>query len=232
MNNDPITPGTYVHLLNIPKEPIDPHMLAEAEKLVRAGYTFEERVPNAIAIDGNDAAQRYRLTDEQTRVFGAALAKVRAENEYGTGSEMGRMMAIALDPNPLKTWEERQALDAQKAFEKATKINAAEYIGWVSWPKHGDDGFFESVDAVRKHCAAQGLALPTFVWACLRDPFRLNADWILDQALEEHHDGARGEVSSAEELRLQAFLDEWVAAQGIVSWHEDRSRAVMLGETS
>ena len=224
-----LVPGHYVKLFGIPlEEPIDPQELAGAEKLVRAGYTFTERVPNSIAIENDPDAKAYRLTDEQAHVFHAALMKVRAEREHGTGSEMSRMMAIALDPNPLKTAEERIALDAVRAFERAKKIDATEYSGWVSWPGHGDDGFFESVDELRKHCARQGMALPAFVWACTPEPLRLEANWILDQALLEHHDGARGEVSSSEELRLQKFLDEWCAAQGIVSWHEDRTRAVML----
>jgi hypothetical protein len=146
----------------------------------------------------------------------------------GAGSELGRMMAHVFDPQPHETWEQRIARQDREAFEKATKVDAKDYTGWVSWPTHGpDEGFFESIEALRKYCAGY-CALPTFVWACTREPLSLNANWILDQALEEHHDGAWGEASSAEELRLQAMLDEWAAAQGIVSWNEDRSRAVML----
>jgi hypothetical protein len=229
VKNEPtIVPDHYVNLFVIPEEPIDPHMLAEAEKLVRAGYTFHRNPIDVIEIEGDPDAKSYKLTSEQMRVFGAALVKVKAESEFGVGSEMSRMMAIALDPNPLATAERRIAQEAERAFERATKVNAVDYSGWVSWPGHGNDGFFESVDAVRKHCAQHGLALPPFVWACTREPLSLNADWILDDALQEHHDGARGEVSSDEERRLQKFLDEWCAAQEIVSWNEDRTRAVML----
>ena len=60
------------------------------------------------------------------------------------------------------------------------------------------------------------MPVPEFVWACTPKPLKLDADGILDQALEEHFDGARGNISDAEEARLQAFLDEWAAAQEIV----------------
>lgn len=146
----------------------------------------------------------------------------------GAGSELGRMMHAVLNPNP-ETWEQAEARREAESFAKATKIDAKDYTGWVSWPGVGNgEGYFESIDALLGQCKTSGVPTPPFVWACTPEPFKLNADWILDQALEEHYDGARGEISDAEEKRLQAFLDEWAAAQKIVSWHEDRTRAVLL----
>lgn len=152
-----------------------------------------------------------------------------ANTAFGAGSELARMMHAALDPSP-ETWEQRIARMEQEAFAKATKIDAKDYTGWVSWAKHGDDGdgFFESINELRSYCVNNKLVVPEYVWACIPEPFKLNADWILNQALEEHHDGARGEISKVEEERLQAFLDEWAAAQEIVSWHEDRTRVVLF----
>jgi len=147
---------------------------------------------------------------------------------FGAGSDVTTIVLATLDTQRRETWQEREARRDREAFEKATKIDAKDYDGWVSWPGRGQDGFFESVDELRAHCVSGKLALPSFVWACTREPFKLDADHILDQALEEHHDGARGEVSSAEEQRLQTLLDEWTAKQNIVSWHEDRERVVML----
>jgi hypothetical protein len=147
---------------------------------------------------------------------------------FGAGSELGRMMHAALNPNP-ETWEQRLARNEQEYFAKATKIDAKDYTGWVSWPGHGpNNGYFKSVDELLTFCANNKLDAPQWVWACTPEPLKLHADWILDQALEEHYDGARGEISDAEEKRLQAFLDEWAMAQKIVSWHEDRTRAVLL----
>jgi hypothetical protein len=148
----------------------------------------------------------------------------------GHGTELAHMMHAVLNPKPAETWQEREARQEQEDFAKATKIDAKDYSGWVSWPRvwPKEEGFFESVDDLIRYCADHELNSPTFVWACTPDPLKLDADWILDQALEEHHDGARGEISASEEKRLQAFLDVWAAAQNIVSWHEDRTRAVMM----
>jgi hypothetical protein len=147
----------------------------------------------------------------------------------GVGSEAGRMMHAALNPKPDETWQEREARQEQEDFAKATKIDAKDYTGWVSWRGHGpNNGYFESVDDLIRYCADHELNSPTFVWACKPDPLKLDADWILDQALEDHHKGARDEISDTEDARLQAFLDEWCAAQKIVTWREDRTRAVMM----
>lgn len=198
----------------------------------RDGFTIQVHgdVPQE-ALDGLVAAIPVR-----TVIIGAgpnvhAMPAPTAEDVsqmFGAGSEAATMAHAALKHKPYETWQEREARRDQESFDKATKIDAEDYTGWVSWPGRGDDGFFESVDELRAHCTIHKLALPPFVWACTREPFKLDADHILDQALEEHHDGARGEVSTAEEERLQKFLDEWCAVQEIVSWHEDRTRAVML----
>lgn len=174
--------------------------------------------------------------EAELALFGPPAEPVRVEiirsvkdvdARFAAGSEAARMMHAALNPNP-ETWEQRIARMEREAFEKATKIDAKDYTGWVSWPGHGDDGYFESVEALIEHCASHELNSPRYVWACIPQPFKLDADEILDNALEEHFDGARGEISKSEEKRLQAFLDEWAAAQKIVSWREDRTRAVML----
>jgi len=147
---------------------------------------------------------------------------------FGDGSETGRMVHAALDTRKRETWKESEARRDREAFDKATKIDAKEYTGWVSWPGCGEDGFFKSVDALRKHCTEHELELPSFVWACTPDPMYLNEADILAAALEGHFDGALESISRAERERLQAFLDEWTAKQNIVSWHEDRTRAVIL----
>jgi hypothetical protein len=75
------TPGIAV-ALDIgqqPEPPIPAHALAEAEKLVRAGYVFEERVPNAIVNERDADAPLYMLTTEQMRIVHAAMVNVSRE---------------------------------------------------------------------------------------------------------------------------------------------------------
>ncbi len=146
----------------------------------------------------------------------------------GAGGEAHRMAQTILNPST-ETWDQKRARREQEAFAKAKKIAAKDYTGWVSWPGAPVNAqFFKSIDELREHCKKFDKPVPEFVWACTPEPLKLDADGILDQALEDHFDGARGNISEAEEARLQTFLDEWAAAQEIVSWHEDESRAVIL----
>ena len=146
---------------------------------------------------------------------------------FGAGSEAAIIAICALDTRKRETREEKEARLDRETFDKATKIDAKDYTGWVScslcW-----NGYFKSVDEVIVYCAENDLPRPKFVWACTSTPLKLDASDIIDAALEDHHEDARDNISDADEQRLQAFLDEWTAAQGIVSWSEDNTRAVML----
>ncbi len=148
---------------------------------------------------------------------------------FGAGSEVATMAIRALDTRTRETTDEYHARLNQEEFDKATKINANDYTGWVSWPVHGDnDGYFRSVDALLEHCANHEIKAPAFVWACTAEHLHINAAAILEDALEEHFEDAGDSITATELERLQTFLDEWTAAQRITSWHEDRTRAVML----
>ena len=117
-----------------------------------------------------------------------------------------------------------------EAFEKAEKIPASEYKGWVSVPGCDDEhGYFESVTELLSHCASTGQHAPVFVWACTPKPFRLDADAIVEQALEDHRECAKDNIPDEAIERLQLLLDGWTQATGIVSQYEDQTRAVMIG---
>jgi len=79
-----LSPGVVLRLFDIREEPIDPHMLAEAKKLVVAGYRFDERVENVIVKSDSACSlcgqsqenKTYKLTSEQSRAFIAALREI------------------------------------------------------------------------------------------------------------------------------------------------------------
>lgn len=128
-----------------------------------------------------------------------------------------------------QTHDEYRARLDREAFDKATKIDAKDYTGWVSRPGHDEDeAYFESVEALLVYCADNELPRPAFVWACKSFALHVNADFILEQALEEHAENAGDSITTTEVERLQAFLDEWAAKQDVVSWDKDRERAVMI----
>lgn len=124
-------------------------------------------------------------------------------------------------------------------FAKATKIDAEGYTGAVycrcgppSTSMVEDDGdeshmhltvadFFDA-------CREAGEEPPAWVWACVTETPRSDARWIVESALEDHHDGA-GDVITKEHLaKLDAFLRAWWADSGVVSYRVDYKRVVML----
>ena len=129
-----------------------------------------------------------------------------------------------------RTVDDMLAERQKVAFEKAEKIPASEYKGWVSVPGCEDeDGYFESVTELLSFCASTGQHAPVFVWACAPVLFRLDADAIVEQALEDHREGAKDNIPDEAIERLQLLLDGWTQATGIVSQYEDQTRAVMIG---
>jgi hypothetical protein len=119
----------------------------------------------------------------------------------------------------------------QNALDKATKVAAKDYDGGVFWSDVGpQEGYFVSVDDMLAHCEDEGVDPPAMVWGSRKVPFSLSAETILEHALEDHHEGAGEQITTAEGKRLQAFLDEWAEAQNINSFEEDRDIAVVVGE--
>jgi predicted RNA-binding Zn-ribbon protein involved in translation (DUF1610 family) len=114
----------------------------------------------------------------------------------------------------------------REAFDNAEKIHESAWGGPVYWDGHGpDDGHFTSVDAVREYCEDHGLDLPRYVNATEPHRLHLDADSILDSALEEHHEGA---YDQCDVDGLQKLLNGWCTAQKVTSYHEDPSRVVLL----
>lgn len=126
---------------------------------------------------------------------------------------------------------ERNAAD----FEKATKIPAREYTGWVCRPDAFNEpgyGYHASVEDMIDHLLMTDDDLPPFVWATTEQRLKLDANWILENALDEHHEDARDQISDEAEKALQAFLDEWVTRSdvNVISYAEDRTRAIVFDD--
>lgn len=56
----------------------------------------------------------------------------------------------------------------------------------------------------------------------------MNAEHVIENALDEHHEEARHKIADSEVERLQVFLNEWCAAQDVKSYFEDRDTAVII----
>jgi hypothetical protein len=121
----------------------------------------------------------------------------------------------------------------QARFEKSEKLTIEQYDGPVYWDGHSGnigDGYFSDIDALLDHCEQEGLDVPEYVWSCEPKEMKLSAEDIIERAVEEMYEDAYDSISEKSKIHLQLFLDTWCKEQNIVSWHDDRSRSVLLRE--
>lgn len=111
------------------------------------------------------------------------------------------------------------------AFEKAEKVSWRDYDGPVC--VNGDD-YHRDVEEFVERCLDDGESLPLYVWSCTALRLSLNAEDIIDSALEsgEHHEDAFEDIADLE--GLQKFLNEWCEKQTLESWGESHKVAVLL----
>lgn len=140
----------------------------------------------------------------------------------------------------LRCKECRELLDKakeRKRFEEAQKLSIEDYPEHpVYWEGHrGDMGgedsaYFSGIDAVLDYCENEGVDIPEYVWACSRKDLHLDAETILQDALERHSmDPENVDIPTKPHgERLQAFLDAWVKELDIHAWFQDKTRAVLL----
>jgi hypothetical protein len=129
-------------------------------------------------------------------------------------------------------------------FAAATKAPEAEWTGPVWWPRPpfaSEDGshYWPSVAKLRADVAARNAAraaetppgapaaLPPYVWATRTLSLRLDMTPVVAAELAEYDDSV--EIGSDKVAELQAAADAWCAKQGISSFEEDLSKAVVLG---
>jgi hypothetical protein len=113
-----------------------------------------------------------------------------------------------------------------EAYDKAEKVHECEWSDPVFWDSHGPrDGHFYSVEDVREYCDDHGLELPKYVSATYPVALHIDADSVLECAVDEHHEGAYDQCDVA---GLQKLLDAWCEAQKVTSYNEDRSKVVLL----
>lgn len=128
--------------------------------------------------------------------------------------------------------EKRLREEEARRFEKATKINVADYDDplYVDGIGEGDygDGYFSDIDVLEEHCADREAGMPTYAWACSESGYAFDADRLVDDALEEFYDGAKDQLSAGAVEELQTFLDGWRDRNPISGWMVDYSRAVLL----
>lgn len=123
----------------------------------------------------------------------------------------------------------------KKVFEAALKVTIEEYedqpIYWEGPPSGSSmtgDGYFLNIEEFLDCCEEEEVDVPPYVWATKPVAFAMNADFLLEDALQEHPEDARDALSADDERELQKLLDEWCAKQEVKTWVPDYKRAVLL----
>jgi hypothetical protein len=125
-----------------------------------------------------------------------------------------------------RCWHEHLAASEEKVFQAAKKVRLEDYPAQpVYWNNNDRDGFFIGIDEVLDRCEEEGLEVPKYVWAAREVPFALNADYLIDRAIEDHGEDVRDELADKE---LQTLLDQWCRRQDVKSWQPDYTTAVLL----
>ena len=142
-----------------------------------------------------------------------------------------------LDETVFDASERREA----ERFAKATKVDAESYTGAVYCPggPSSTSMIEDDVDDSHMHlslsdfaqaCSEAGEEPPAWVWACVTEAPRSDARWIVESALEDHHEGAFDAVEEEHIAKLDEFLRAWWAESGVVSYRVDYTRVVVLAK--
>lgn len=137
---------------------------------------------------------------------------------------------------------DREKAAERVRFARAEKIAAADYTGPVfcaggppSTSMVDDDGddsdMHLTLAAFHEACAEAGVEPPAWVWACVTRPPRTRAEWVIESATEDDFEETPS-IPQEHIAKLEAFLAEWWAASGVVSYDIDYKRAVILAPES
>lgn len=138
-----------------------------------------------------------------------------------------RNYCAACEAERKRASDEKEARREQERFEKARKTTWKDYQGeMVYCDGYGNDGFL-GLDEVEELLEGPPEECPDYVWACESYDLKLDAELILQQALEDHHEDAGEGITNEAGAELQKLLDDWCAKQGVRSF-EPIDEAVLL----
>lgn len=139
-----------------------------------------------------------------------------------------------MDDARRKAWLDRHLTKHEREqFDKAEKIPDTEWTGVALCVPPGDDNgyFFTEVAEIANRFDADSDHFPVFAWDCDMEPFTLtrrDAESMIEDQLQDHHEDAVDKITTAQWEELATFLAGWAERTGIVSWHPNMKRAVML----
>lgn len=123
-------------------------------------------------------------------------------------------------------WRRRDLERLRKAKRMALDNNPTEYVyldgtGW-------NEGYHESLDACIEWHDDEGLPPPCYVHPCAEKRLSIDTDWIIQCAVEDHHEDAVDHLIGVE--WLVAFVEAWVAKQTLRSYDALTGMVIVLDE--
>ena len=116
-------------------------------------------------------------------------------------------------------------------LRKATPIPERQWTDPVECegvPGGWGDGFFRDIDDLLDACEVYEVPPPAYCWPCTARPLALNADSLLEHAVDDMHEDAMDEIVDAD--GVYEFVEAWNAKQTCKSWYPDMSRVVVLDQ--
>lgn len=211
---------------------LTPTRIAEIEAAMAADTSPVFDKNGALAVNAKIITQggkRVLILDGSDQDYARDYHRRNHFAEFLTQEEIARLNAHTFSARAKRRDAER--------FEKAEKIDAKEWNGWVT----DGDSYYESVyDWLDRwadgRCEGNGGddgsdGFPTHIWAA--EPEVVVPDLSVSEVLESHIDARGWEDCSSEDFSgvdaLQTALDVFVEAnQGVVSYHENPKKAILV----
>lgn len=125
----------------------------------------------------------------------------------------GRPMIIGMCHNPecMKVEKRENEIRLREMATHYTMGTAPkEYIKYLYsniYPYN--NGYFDDIDELEAYCRDKNIEMPLYVWGTYEVEFDLDADTIVEQALEESYEGAMNNVDEVELEKLQEACDDF-----------------------
>ena len=122
-----------------------------------------------------------------------------------------------------KDSDERLRAAEEKRYAAAKRVPFADYGGAMLV---SGDHFYDEPDDLFDDSLPEDP--PREAWGVYGMPLSIDANRLLESALEEHHEDAEDNISKEMVDELQTFLDGWCKRTGIVSYFQDDAVLVDL----
>ena len=126
----------------------------------------------------------------------------------------------------------RGKADAEKEaakVETAEKVDPATYTG----PVHVDDEeYYETLeDLLDRYAMDPPDERPAYAWPCTVWGLAIDADHVIESALQDHYDEADECIGDDDRAALQVLLDDWARDHGadVKTWEPESKRVILLG---